>query len=146
MTHHRLLLSFKLLPILLLVLASCWLLHSRRAEAQVNQSSKVRALQEQRLATLSDIVERTREHYTNGLASSEDLWFAIKARESAALQLCSSDQERTAILEKAVAEAKIREEQEAKLAANKLLPKTVLLQATADRLEQEILLEQAKSK
>lgn len=146
MSHHRLLLSFKLLPILVLALVSCWLFRSRRVEAQVGQNSKVHDLQEERLATLSDIVKRTREHFTNGLATADDVWSATKAREQAALELCASDKERIAILEKALNEARMREEQEAKLAANNLLPKTSLLQAKADRLEQEILLEQAKSK
>lgn len=148
MLNYRPRLSFKLLPIplLLLVLVNLWLLHSRRAEAEVSQGSKVHDLQQQRLATLSDIVERTREHFTNGLATSDDLWSAVKAREKAALELCTSDKERIAILEKALNEAKLREDQEAKLAANKLLPETTLLQAKADRLEQEILLEQAKNR
>jgi len=85
MLNHRVRLSFKLLPIsiLALVLISCWLLHSRPAEAQVSQHSKLRDLQEQRLATLRDLVKTTRKDFTNGLASSDELWSALKARESA---------------------------------------------------------------
>ncbi len=77
---------------------------------------------------------------------SVELGSAVRAQEDAELDLCSSAQERIAILERGVAEAKVREEHDRKLAANKLLPEASLLKATADRLQQEILLEQARAK
>ncbi len=140
--------SFKFFPIplLVLVLAGSSLLRSRPAEAQGSQNSKLHDLQEQRLATLRDLVTKTRQYVTNGLASADELWSAIKAKEGAELDLCTSDKERVSILENTVAEAKAHEEQAAKLAANKLLSETSLLRAKAERIQQEIFLEQARTK
>jgi hypothetical protein len=122
------------------------LLHSVRVEAKGGQSSKVRDLEEQRLATLRNLVKITSERFKSGQASFDELRSATSAQEDAELDLCSSAQERIAVLERAVAEAKVCEDQQAKLAANKLLPETSLLKTTADRLQQEILLEQALAK
>ncbi len=116
------------------------------AQPRSEGSNKIRDLQEQRLATLRSLVRTTREHFKNGQASSDELWSAINARDEAELDLCNSNEERINILEKAVMRAKALEEQDAKLAANKLLPETSLLKATADRLQEEILLEQARAK
>ena len=81
----------------------------------------MRDLQEQRLDTLRNLVTTTTEHYKKGLASSEDLWSATRAKDEAELDLCTSKAERIVILERIVAEAKMLEEQDAKLVANKLL-------------------------
>ncbi len=56
------------------------------------------------------------------------------------------DAERIAVLERIVEEAKAAEEQDARLATNKLLSRRILLKATADRLEQQIRLESARTK
>jgi len=148
MLDRRVRLCFKVfpIPVLVLILVSYGLLHSVRVEAKGSQNSKVRELQEQRLATLRKLVNVTTDRFKNGQASSDELRSAARAQEEAELDLCSSAQERIVILERAVAEAKVCEEQDAKLAANKLLPETSLLKATADRLRQEILLEQARAK
>lgn len=145
MLDRRLRLRFTL-PVLVLILVSYGLLHCVRVEAKGSQSSKVRELQEQRLATLRNLLKITTDRFKSGQASSEEWWSAARAQEDAELDLCSSAEERIAILERAIAEAKVREEQATKLAANKLLPETSLLKATADRLQQEILLEQARAK
>jgi hypothetical protein len=134
------------LPVLALFLVSCWLLHSMRVEAQLSQSSKVRDLQEQRVETLRNLVKITTESYKRGQVSSDELSSATRAQNEAELDLCTSNRERIAIFERLVAEAKATEEQSVKLAANKLLPETSVLRAKADRLQQEILLEQARSK
>lgn len=148
MPDRRVRLFFKVLPlpVLSILLISYWLLHSMRVEAQVSQSSKVHDLQQQRLETLRDLAKTTSEHYTRGLASWDELRSANRARDEAELDLCTSSRERIAIFERLVAEAKVTEEQSAKLAANKLLPETSVLRAKADRLRQEILLEQARTK
>ena len=62
------------IPTLGLLLVGFSLLHSPRVEAEVKQSNRVRELQEQRLAALSNLVGITTEHYKNGRASSEELW------------------------------------------------------------------------
>lgn len=134
------------IPVLIFLLVSCWMLHSMCLEAQVSHSNKVRDLQEQRLATLRNLVKMTTEHYKNGRASSDELRSATGARDEAELDLCTSNKERIAILERIVAEAKLLEELSVKMAANKLLPETSVLRAKADRLQKEILLEQARTK
>jgi len=132
------------IPALGLLLVGFWLLHSAGAEAHTSRNGRVRDLQEQRLATLRDLVKITTEHYKSGLASAEDLWSATRAKDEAELVLCTSNADRIAIRQSIVAQAKMLEAQDAKLVANKLLSRTLLLKATADRLQQEILLEYAK--
>jgi hypothetical protein len=148
MSASRARLCFKVLsvPALGLLVVSLWLPHSERVNAQISQSSRVRELQEQRLATLRNLVEITTEHYKNGQVSSDELRSATRARDEAELDLCTSKAERIAILERIVAEAKRVEEQDADLVTNKLLSRRLLLKATADRLQQQILLESAKTK
>ena len=148
MNNHRVRVCFRvfLFPVLVLLFASFALLFSRRVEAQASPSSRLHDLQEQRLATLRKLVDISTEHFKNGQMSADELRSATKAKEEAELELCTSAQERVAVLEKAVAEAKLVEDQEAKLAANMLGSETSLLKATAERLHQEILLEQAGSK
>jgi hypothetical protein len=141
----RLLIKAISIPALGLLLVGFWLLHSVGAEAQTSRSGRVRDLQEQRLDTLRDLVKITTEHYKNGLESSDELWSATRAEDEAELDLCTSNADKIAILKRIVAEAKVLEEQDAKLVANKLMSRTLLLKATADRLQQEILLEYAKA-
>ncbi|SPE60071.1 hypothetical protein SBV1_370055 [Verrucomicrobia bacterium] len=131
MLDRRVRLCFKVLPIqvLVLLLVSYWLRHSMCVAAQVGSSSKVRDLQQQRLATLRNLVKITTEHHLAGQSSSDELWTATRARDEAELDLCTSNKERIAILERVVAEAKELEEQDIKLAANKLLSRTCLLQS-----------------
>ncbi len=134
-----------LIPALGLLLTGFWLLHSVGVEAQTSRSGRVRDLQEQRLDTLRDLIKITTEHYNSGLASAEDLWSATRAKDEAELDLCTSNAGEIAILKRIVAEAKELEEQDAKLVTNKLLSRTILLKATADRLGQEIRLEDART-
>ena len=133
-------------PAFALLLIGCWFLHSARVEGQVAQGGKVRELQEQRVETLRDLLKMTAEHYKTGLANFEELAAATRAKNMAELDLCSSNTQRVAVLEKIVANARALEAQQAKLAANKLVPETTLLKARADRLQQEILLEQARAR
>jgi hypothetical protein len=142
----RLCLKVGSIPALGLLLVGFWLLHSAGAEAQTSRNGRVRDLQRQRLDTLRNLVKITTEHYKNGQANSDELWSATRAEDEAELDLCTSNDERIAILERIVAEAKMLEQQDAELVANKLLSRTLLLKATADRLLQEILLEYAKAR
>jgi hypothetical protein len=148
MSEHRFRFCFKVLslPVVAMLLASYWFLHSVPVRAQVSQNSKVRDLQAQRLTTLSNLVAITREHYQNGEVSSDELLSVTRQEMEAELDLCTSAEERVAILERVVDGAKLQEAQAANLAANKLLAKRALLKATADRLQQEILLEQARDR
>ena len=129
----------------LITLLVCYCFHSTHVEAQAAPGGKVRELQEQRLATLRNLVTITSDHYKSGLASFGELASARRARDTAELELCSSAKERIAILERTVDDAKALEEQQSRLVANKLAPETSLLRAKAERLQQEILLEQART-
>ncbi len=74
------------IPALVVLAVSLWLLHSVRLEAQTSQSNRVRDLQEERLATLRNLVEITNDHYKNGQASSDELWSATRARDEAEVE------------------------------------------------------------
>ena len=138
----------KVLPAFLLGLSlvGCLSLLSVHGDAGASQTSKVRALQEQRLAALRRLVTATTESYKSGHASFDDLSSATTARDEAELELCTSNPERVVVLQRGVAAAKVLEEQEAKLAALKMAPETVLLKATANRLRLEIILEQTRAR
>jgi len=122
-----------------------WLVRPMHAEVQGTQSDRISELKEQRLATLRRLVTVTTEHYKNGEASLEDLCSAKRAKDEAELELCASKNTKIAILERIVQEAKQLEEQSTRLVANKLASESCLLKAKADRLQQEINLEQARS-
>jgi hypothetical protein len=148
MFARRARLYFKVLsiPTLGLLMVTLWLSHSARVDAQTSHSSKVRELQEQRLATLSNLVEATAADVKNGQVSTDALRSAGRARDEAELVLCTSDAEKIAVLERIVAEARAIEEQDAKLVTEKVLSRRELLNATADRLEQQIRLESVRTK
>ena len=147
MFSRRTRLCFKVLSISTgLLMVSLWLAHSAGVDAQIKQSSRVRELEEQRLVTLSNLVEITSERVKNGDLSSDELLAATRARDEAELALCTSDAERIAVLEKIVEEARTVEEKDAKLVADKVMARRILLKATADRLEQQIRLESARAK
>jgi hypothetical protein len=71
------------IPVLALILASYGLVHSMRVEAKGTQSSKVRELQEQRLATLRNLVKIATDGFKSGQSSSEELLSAVRAQEDA---------------------------------------------------------------
>jgi hypothetical protein len=148
MFARRARLYFKVLsiPTLGLLMVSLWLSHSPRVDAQTSHSSKVRELQEERLATLSKLVEVTAADVKTGEVSTDTLRSAGRARDEAELVLCTSDAERITVLEKIVAEAKAIEASDTKLVAEKAMAPRDLLKATADRLEQQIRLESVRTK
>src|SRR5215831_19862611 len=148
MFARRARLCFKVLsiPTLVLLMVSLWLPHSARVDAQISHSSSVRELQEQRLATLSNLVEVTTVDVKKGQVSTDELRSAGRERDEAELALCTSDAERITVLEKIVAEARAIEEQDARLVSEKAMARSELLKATADRLEQQIHLESARTK
>lgn len=148
MHNGRLHIWFKvfLIPILVLLFAAVVLLFSPRVDAQASPGDKLHDLQEQQLATLRKLADMSIERFKNGQMNADELRSAFKAKEEAELELCTSVQERVAVFEKAVTEAKLVEDQETKLAALKLGSETSLLKARAERLHQEILLEQTKAK
>ena len=106
----------------------------------------MRDLQEQRLDTLRDLVKVTTEHYKDGepvTLMSCGLQPGRKMRRSwtSALQMLIG----SLSLRELCPKAKTIEAQDAKLVADKLLSRRLLLKAKADRLQQEILLDIAKA-
>lgn len=144
MSHFRAYLKLLPLPLLASVLTYYCVAHSPRVGAQPVQGSKLRDLQEQRLATLRNLAKITGDRYRSGQASFDELSSATKARDSAELELSTSARQRISILERMLVEAKALEEEQNRLSANRLAPETAFLRAKADRLQQEILLEQAR--
>jgi hypothetical protein len=150
MLARRARLWFKIIsiPTLGFLMVSLWLPCSTRLDAQTStsQGSKMRDLQEQRLATLRNLVEITTEHYKNGQVSSDEVQAAARARDEAELDLCTSNAQRIAVLERIVQEARTIEEEDARLMTNNLISRRLWLKAKADRLQQQIRLEYAKTK
>jgi tetratricopeptide (TPR) repeat protein/thiol-disulfide isomerase/thioredoxin len=114
----------------------------KRADA----NSKVRALQEERLATLKEIAAEWENVFRHSRCPPEDVWQAKLLVLRAELELCDSDRERVAIHEKIVALAKETEETRASQYKAQRLSHSDLLTAKANRLEAEVALERAKAK
>ena len=114
---------------------------------QPNQpSKKVRALQEERLATLKEIAAEWEKVFRAGRALYEDVLQARLMVLRAQLELCDSDRERVAVHEKIVALAKETEEMQTLRYQAARLSHSDLLMAKANRLEAEVALERAKAK
>lgn len=120
--------------------------YSPRASAQEPKAGKLKELLKERHATLKEIAAQTARAYQTRGVPIERLHEAEEAVLKAELDLCDSDKERIAVLEKLVALAKGQEEREMELVKAGSVPGTALLRAKANRLEAEIALERAKSK
>jgi hypothetical protein len=135
--------------VLALLLISTALLAPGRLWSQSpsrSQVDQVRALQQERLSILRKLSDSIVARYRAGLASIDEVGAASRELSKAELDLCSSTQERIAVLEKSLAEAKAFETQAEQLAHNKILSDGSALKAKANRLEAEILLDQEMSK
>jgi tetratricopeptide (TPR) repeat protein/thiol-disulfide isomerase/thioredoxin len=113
---------------------------------RTDANSRVRALQEERLATLKEIAAEREKAFRHGRAPSDDVLQARLLVLRAELELCDSDRERVAIHEKIVALAKETEETRASQYKARRLSHSDLLTAKANRLEAEVALERAKAK
>ena len=119
---------------------------SLRAAAAQGSDTKVKRLLKERHATLEMAAEATREVFKIGGASFGQVVDANRAVLNAELDLCETDKERVAILEKMLAEARTYEMtvEEGRKAAE--VSYADALTAKADRLEVEITLERLKIK
>src|SRR5262249_49453580 len=79
-------------------------------EPQPPKSSKLRELENERLATLKEIADQMDRAYRSGQASLEQLQQAKQSVLRAQLDLCKSDKERIPVLEELVGIAKRLEE------------------------------------
>ena len=111
-----------------------------------SKDTKVKALLKERHATLQAIASLTTKQYERGTASVVQVAEANRTARHAELDLCDTDKERVAVLEKMLAEAKEYEKSAEQLHKGGSIPFTAALKAKADRLEVEIALERAKGK
>jgi hypothetical protein len=105
-----------------------------------------RALLKERLALVKELADGLELGHQSGSVSSGQLLQAREAVLKAELDLCESDRERVAVLEKLVAAAKEGEERLAAVVQAGQASHAVLVEAKLKRLEVEIALQRAKQK
>jgi hypothetical protein len=109
----------------------------QRAEGP--EESKLKALLKERLATLQEAAAQADKEHRIGKASVAEVMEARRAVRDAELELCDTDKERLAVLEKMLEEARAFEKGAGKASSS-------ALRAKADRLQIEIALERLKGK
>ena len=110
------------------------------------KDAKLTALLQERLTTLREAAATTNKAYQTGIESYADVIAANQAVRSAELEMCSTDKERVALLEKMVTEAKGYETIATQHALRGTVPAASGLRVKVNRLEAEIALERMKSK
>jgi hypothetical protein len=138
-------------PVLMLVLVLFALASPARLKAEAPaapeaKNDKLKELQKERLAALREAARLATARFQNAQGSLDEVREAARKVAEAELDLCDSDKERVAVLEKFVGVAKKYEEQAAQFAKAGKGREYSALMAKADRLEAEIALEQAKAK
>lgn len=113
---------------------------------QGGAATKVKDLQQQRIATLKEIVEAFDAQRQNGRGSFEDLIEAKVQLLTAELEVASSDAERVTICENIVKQFVALEELAQANRESARGSYTAVLKAKARRLEAEISFERAKSR
>ncbi|MBI2806274.1 MAG: hypothetical protein HYX68_14945 [Planctomycetes bacterium] len=135
---------------LLLLAAGAWIgsgsSDSSLARAQEPKDGKIKELLKERLEVLKDVVKATKAAYLGGKVSFVELAQANARLNAAELELCTTDKERLAVLEAAVAIAKEYETAAVRQFKAGQATHASALYATANRLEAEIALERAKVK
>lgn len=107
---------------------------------------KLNNLLQERLTTLKDAAATTSKAFETGIESLADVIAANQAVRRAELEMCSTDKDRVALLEKMVTEAKGYETIAAQHALRGVAPTANSLRVKVNRLEAEIALERTKSK
>ena len=123
-----------------------WRGTSPRAVAAQGGDTKVKTLLKERHATLEMAAKVTNEIFKNGRASFGQVVEANRAMFNAELDLCETDKERVAVLEKMLAEARAYEKTVEVGREVAEVSYADALKAKADRLEVEITLERIKAK
>ena len=133
-----------------LALIALWSGHSptagqEPAKAQ-EQGAKIKELQKEWLASVRDIAKKDAVRAKNGQASPDEILASNRMLADAALEVCGSDEDRIAVLEKILASARDTEKLAERLAKSGQARESTLLKAKAERLRFEIALERAKSR
>ena len=105
----------------------------------------IRELQEERLATLRQIVEVVDQKRRQGSASMAEVASAKREVAEAELEICTNQTERVIVLEKIVEDARIIASKAAQLAQDNLVSQEVALAMKADWLKSRIRLELARA-
>lgn len=121
------------------------LLGSAQAGPDVD-NPKVTALLKERLTTLREVETLTQNLFRSGRVSFDAVVQATTAALEAELDLCQTQKERVAVLEKALDVAKDGEAHAKAAVETARAPVSDALKAKANRLKVEIALERAKQK
>jgi hypothetical protein len=119
---------------------------SPRPRAEGPEEPKLKALLKERLAALQEAAARTTEQYKRGAGSVAEVMEARRAARDAELELCDTDKERLAVLEKMLEEARAFEKDVAKMVDAGVVHANSGFKAKADRLQMEIALERLKGR
>jgi hypothetical protein len=120
-----------------------------RGAGQNVKDARLKELLKERLATLKDFASQTKEAYRIGPpggVSPADVTAANRAVYQAELELCDTDKERVAVLEKWLAAAKKWEKTVEEMVKGQAYAPREVLKAKAERLEVEIALRRVKVK
>jgi outer membrane protein TolC len=128
----------------LLVIAAIGLLSVSNCTHADDKDSKVKGLLKDRLAVLQEVVAATYTGYRSGSVPYMEVIGARQAANKAELDLCNTDTERIAVLEKRLAIAKEEVEMVQRLVSSGEVNSTDLLKARAKRLKVEVALERLK--
>ena len=105
----------------------------------------IRALQEERLATLRKIAELVDQKRRQGSASMAEVASAKREVAEAELEICANQTDRVRVLEQIVEDTRILASQAAQLAQDNLAGQEVALAMKADLLRSQIRLELARA-
>ena len=108
--------------------------------------SKLKALLEERHATLQAIASQVAKEFENGVATPGQVREANKAVLKAELDACDTDKERVVVLEKVLGIAKEQEKETDEAVKSGRLFSRDALKSKAERLDVEIALERARAK
>lgn len=117
-----------------------------RAHAAGENDSKLKALLKEKLAVAQEVLAIVTEARRNGDTSIEAVVEVNQVVAKAELDLCDTNAERVAVLERMLTQAKDYEKRVAELVKAEAGPKTTLLKARLIRLDAEVALERAKEK
>jgi hypothetical protein len=129
-----------------LLLTSIWCMAATPSQVRADptKDARLKELLKERHATLKEIAVQVAKAYEAGAASIEQMHDAEQTVLRAELDVCETDKERIAVLEKLVILAKKQEDRAAETVKRGINSPTATLKARAKRLEAEIALERAR--
>ncbi len=110
------------------------------------KQDRVKELLQERLTTCREMVRQVETRYKNGQCTYDEVHSAARMTLDAELEVCTTDKERVAVLEKFLPEAKRHEQTAETFFKSGQGTMTTALKARADRLRVEIDLERARAR